>query len=98
MILFGIAISLRAFFPGEIQVWINGTTVMNIKGLQMRNTTASVFRGMHFQTFFGGALFSFANVLDADRVSVVRTGGTPEYASPKTQKAWFADISGAIMS
>ena len=68
MILFGIAISLRAFFPGEIQVWINGTTVMNIKGLQMRNTTASVFRGMHFQTFFGGALFSFANVLDADRV------------------------------
>jgi len=63
---------------GKIQIWINGTTVLHVEGLQMRNTSASVFKGMHFQTFFGGS--------------------TSDYASPITQDAWFADISGAIMS
>jgi len=62
---------------GALQVWVNGTTVVHVTGLSFRNSSSSVFKGMHFQTFFGGS--------------------TPDYASPQTQVAWFADISGAII-
>ncbi|KAF8583064.1 polysaccharide lyase family 14 protein [Ramaria rubella] len=46
---------------GIIQIWVNGTTVIHVTGLQMRNTSDSVFRGMHFQTFFGGSTPDYAS-------------------------------------
>ncbi|KAF8583061.1 polysaccharide lyase family 14 protein [Ramaria rubella] len=61
---------------GVIQVWVHGTTMIHVTGLEMRNSRVSTFRGMHSQTFFGG--------------------GSQDYA-PETQKAWFTDISGAII-
>ena len=48
---------LKILGLGKIQIWINGTTVLHVEGLQLRNSSASVFRGMHFQTFFGGAFY-----------------------------------------
>ena len=39
---------------GEIQLWINGVSVIHVKGLILREETASHIKGMHFQTFFGG--------------------------------------------
>ncbi|GJJ13470.1 hypothetical protein Clacol_007724 [Clathrus columnatus] len=62
---------------GILQIWVNGTTVIHVQGLELRNSSQSVFQGMHFQTFFGGS--------------------TSAYASPQDQKAWFSDISGAIL-
>ncbi|TDL19278.1 hypothetical protein BD410DRAFT_830416 [Rickenella mellea] len=62
---------------GEVQIWINGNSVINVKGLEFRNTTDSVIQGMHFQIFFGGS--------------------TSDWASPINQKAWFADVSGAVI-
>ncbi|KIJ43192.1 polysaccharide lyase family 14 protein [Sphaerobolus stellatus SS14] len=46
---------------GEVQVWINGTSVINVNGLQLRNSSDSVFGGMHFQTFFGGSTSDYAS-------------------------------------
>ena len=39
---------------GEIEVWIDGCSVILIDSLALRSSTSSVLRGMHFQTFFGG--------------------------------------------
>ncbi|KAL4079094.1 polysaccharide lyase family 14 protein [Scleroderma citrinum] len=39
---------------GEIQLWINGMSVIHVKGLILREDKASCIKGMHFQTFFGG--------------------------------------------
>ncbi|KAF8526876.1 hypothetical protein BU17DRAFT_40262 [Hysterangium stoloniferum] len=76
-----IAEQVRLNDPGKkngiINVWVNGTRVIHIEGLEMRESAASVVQGMHFQTFFGGS--------------------SSDYASPRTQKAWFSDISGAIV-
>jgi hypothetical protein len=84
---------------GEVQVWINGIMVMNIKRLQMRNSSASVFAGMHFQTSFGGSLHNFEKKFSLliACLNGVDVGSTPDHASPKAQKAWFADVSGAIV-
>lgn len=46
---------------GEVQVWINGTSVISASNLQMRNSSDSVFQGMHFQTFFGGSTSDYAS-------------------------------------
>lgn len=40
---------------GELQLWINGECVIHAKGLIFREDEASHIKGMHFQTFFGGA-------------------------------------------
>ncbi|OJA13688.1 hypothetical protein AZE42_05525 [Rhizopogon vesiculosus] len=62
---------------GELQLWINGVSVIHAKGLIFREDEKSHIKGMHFQTFFGGH--------------------EPDWASPKDQHAWFADVSGAII-
>ncbi|TDL14743.1 hypothetical protein BD410DRAFT_858017 [Rickenella mellea] len=62
---------------GEVQLWFNGKSVINMKGLQLRNTSITRVQGMHFQTFFGGS--------------------TPDWATPKEQMSWFADVSGAVI-
>ncbi|KAI0685578.1 hypothetical protein BC835DRAFT_510128 [Cytidiella melzeri] len=65
---------------GEIEVYIDGRSVIHATGLIFRDEEApeAYVQGMHFQTFFGGH--------------------SPEWASPKHQRAWFMSISGAIMT
>ncbi|KDR72249.1 hypothetical protein GALMADRAFT_229073 [Galerina marginata CBS 339.88] len=62
---------------GEIQIWMDGKSVMEIDGLTFRESEAGRIKGMHFQTFFGGH--------------------GKDWASPKDQRAWFADVTGVII-
>ncbi|KAF9650625.1 hypothetical protein BDM02DRAFT_1349044 [Thelephora ganbajun] len=62
---------------GELELFFNGKSVINVKGLKFRNNTQGLFRGLQAQTFFGGS--------------------KPEFASPKSQNAWFSDFSVAII-
>lgn len=40
---------------GEIELWVNGESVIHATGLTIRTQAESVVRGVHFQTFFGGS-------------------------------------------
>jgi len=62
---------------GELQLWIDGKSVINTAGLVFHDSLASHVHGAHFQTFFGGH--------------------TQDWASPKDQKAWFTNVSGAVL-
>ncbi|KAJ3568735.1 hypothetical protein NP233_g5525 [Leucocoprinus birnbaumii] len=62
---------------GEIELWIDGKSVIKGTGLLLRNSKTSIIKGMHFETFFGG--------------------NTKDWASPKEQRAWFADVTGVIL-
>ena len=42
------------FFSGEMQLWIDGVSVINVGGLNLRMSNESRIQGMHFSTFFGG--------------------------------------------
>jgi hypothetical protein len=39
---------------GELQLWANGESVINVTGLIIRDSDAGRIRGIQFQTFFGG--------------------------------------------
>ena len=39
---------------GELEMFINGKSVVNVGGLVLRDNTAGRIRGIQFQTFFGG--------------------------------------------
>ena len=39
---------------GELQLFVGGVSVINVGGLELRNTTDGRIRGIQFQTFFGG--------------------------------------------
>ena len=39
---------------GELQLFVGGVSVINVGGLEFRNTTDGRIRGIYFQTFFGG--------------------------------------------
>lgn len=45
-------------FLSEIQLWIDGKSVIIANGLSLRESSHSIIKGMHFQTFFGGELLS----------------------------------------
>ena len=45
---------VNMFFVGEIQLWIDGVSVINVGGLNLRMSNESRIKGMHFSTFFGG--------------------------------------------
>ncbi|CAL1711898.1 unnamed protein product [Somion occarium] len=68
------------YSDGEIEVFVDGKSVILASGLVLRdsNAASSHVQGLHFQTFFGGH--------------------SPEWASPKTQRAWFTNVSGATLS
>ncbi|KAG6818735.1 hypothetical protein H0H93_002306, partial [Arthromyces matolae] len=61
---------------GEIELFVNGKSVINVSGLIIRDSSAGRIWGIQMQTFFGGH--------------------TSDYASPKTQDAYFSDFSVAI--
>jgi len=41
---------------GELQLFVNGESVINVKGLKFRDNAQGRFRGIQAQTFFGGKL------------------------------------------
>lgn len=47
----------QSTYPGEIDVYVNGKTIISVRGLIFREgpeAAKSRVQGMHFQTFFGG--------------------------------------------
>ena len=51
---------------GELQLFVDGKSVVNVGGLVLRNSADGRIRGMQFQTFFGGRphiFFSLDHVL-----------------------------------
>jgi len=62
---------------GELQLWVDGISVINVDQLVLRESEESRIKGMHFQTFFGG----HGN----------------DWASPKDQRAWFSDVTAAVL-
>ena len=78
---------------GQIQLWIDGNSVIDIDDLTLRDTEASKIKGVHFQTFFGG--MSLKRFLKPKIKFLV--GHDEDWASPKDQRAWFADITGTII-
>ncbi|RXW16035.1 hypothetical protein EST38_g9819 [Candolleomyces aberdarensis] len=49
---------------GEIELFVNGKSVINVSGLVLRTSDAGKFRGMQMQTFFGGSKPEFASPKD----------------------------------
>ncbi|KAL0064085.1 hypothetical protein AAF712_008945 [Marasmius tenuissimus] len=58
---------------GELELVVDGRSVICVHGVTLRDSEESIIMGMHFQTFFGGH--------------------GDDWASPKDQRAWFADIT-----
>lgn len=44
---------------GEIEMFVNGKSVINVKGLVLRGSDKGKFRGVQMQTFFGGSSNGF---------------------------------------
>ncbi|EMD34310.1 polysaccharide lyase family 14 protein [Gelatoporia subvermispora B] len=51
---------------GEIQLFVNGESVINVGGLVLRDSDEGRIRGMQMQTFFGGSDPSYATPVDQD--------------------------------
>ncbi|KIM49680.1 polysaccharide lyase family 14 protein [Hebeloma cylindrosporum] len=51
---------------GEIQLFVNGKSVINVGGLILRDSAAGRIRGMQMQTFFGGSHPEFASPKNQD--------------------------------
>ncbi|KAB5591677.1 hypothetical protein CTheo_4885 [Ceratobasidium theobromae] len=49
---------------GIIQLWADGELVLDVQGLEIRVDKDVVFRGAHFQTFFGGKAQDWASPKD----------------------------------
>ncbi|KAF9512951.1 polysaccharide lyase family 14 protein [Hydnum rufescens UP504] len=69
---------------GEIQVFVDGVSVIHATGVVLRERAETVFRGAHVQTSFW-------------RIKLVSFRSAP-YASPKDQSAYFGDVSGAVVA
>jgi hypothetical protein len=85
---------------GEIELFVNGRSIILAKGLMLRKTSDSYAQGMHCQTFFGGKLAQ-VNVARRNLIlcafCIMNAGHGEDWASPADQYIWFADISGAII-
>jgi len=51
---------------GELELFFDGDSVVNVGGLVIRNSSEGRVRGMQFQTFFGGSDPSWASPTDQD--------------------------------
>jgi hypothetical protein len=77
---------------GELQLWANGESVINVSGLVLRNSAEGRIRGLQMQTFFGGMFI----IRYRFRPLSSLIGHTSEYASPRDQSSYFSDFSVAI--
>jgi hypothetical protein len=86
-------------WTGEIELYVDGKSVISVSGLILRDQEGADARikGLHFETFFGGTATSALSPCLSSISNAVLAGHTPDWASPKDQKAWFADISAAII-
>lgn len=80
---------------GEIQLFVNGRSVLEVKGLVLRDSGAGRIRGIQAQTFFGGGP-PLSLYLGYISTHVSTIGSKPEWASPKNQDLFFSDFSAAI--
>ena len=48
-------------YLGELELWIDGRSVISVRGLIYRENAASKVQGAHFQTFFGGEALHLAH-------------------------------------
>ena len=80
---------------GELQLWADGVSVVNVSGLVMRNSSSGRIRGMMFQTFFGG-MFKGLLSRNFDEFSCRVIGSDSSWASPTDQQAFFSDLTVAI--
>ncbi|KAJ1305672.1 hypothetical protein OPQ81_010411 [Rhizoctonia solani] len=64
---------------GRIQLWANGELVVDIHGLEIRVEKEVVFRGAHFQTFFGGKAQDWASTKDQCAYFGAISGGVVEW-------------------
>ena len=81
---------------GELELFFNGQSVINVEGLKFRDNAEGRFRGIQAQTFFGGKFPRGLLFLGMHVSSRVFSGSKPEFASPKSQNTWFSDFSVAI--
>ncbi|KAF4610734.1 hypothetical protein D9613_006650 [Agrocybe pediades] len=51
---------------GELELFVNGQSVINVGGLILRDSAAGRIRGMQMQTFFGGSKPQFKSPKDQD--------------------------------
>jgi hypothetical protein len=84
---------------GELEIFVNGESKVNVSGLVFRSCDSNRIRGIQMQTFFGGAFPQpvFLHSVDTDNTTVTCTGHSPNWASPKDQTAYFSDFSVAII-
>ena len=47
-------IGTHFYIPGEVELWIDGESVIYGNGLLLRASDKSIIKWMHFETFFGG--------------------------------------------
>ena len=60
---------------GEIEVRVNGQTVIDVRGVVLRTSPLSTVQGLHVQSFFGGEYFCVFRVsvlLDEEEECAVR--------------------------
>jgi hypothetical protein len=70
---------------GELELWVNGKSVIHATGLQLRTQAATLFRGVHFQTFFGGSDSSWATPIDQTVYFTGMSGGIVENGASSAQ-------------
>ncbi|KAJ7617443.1 polysaccharide lyase family 14 protein [Mycena polygramma] len=49
---------------GELELWVDGKSVIKVVGLMLRDSECSRIKGAHFQTFFGGHADDWASLKD----------------------------------
>lgn len=73
---------------GELELFVNGVSVIHATGLIIRQQATSVFRGVHFQTFFGGSDSTWASPVDQQVFfagmsgAVINNGASPAQGKP----------------
>lgn len=81
---------------GELQLWANGESVINVGGLVLRDSDEGRIYGLMVQTFFGGKYQLAYSEIVRTLIRLTLAGNTQEYASPKTQSTWFRDFTVAV--
>ncbi|EJD54658.1 hypothetical protein AURDEDRAFT_110207 [Auricularia subglabra TFB-10046 SS5] len=72
---------------GELELFVNGESVIHATNLQIRTKPEVVFRGVHFQSFFGGSDNTWATPTDQQVFFAGISGATLEPgASPASGK------------
>jgi len=79
---------------GEIELFVDGNSVINVSGIIMRDADVGRVQGMQIQTFFGGEQ---ARSIESS-VLTSTTGSTVDWATPTDQDIYFANFGAEIIS